>query len=428
MIIDLGRIDVIELFETAINQKQRSDLFTDLRTVFYHKIVEQLREAGIVCTDQTVATYNLKEGIVSTFDPIPVKYNEPVGVDFCAKYGFGYGSVSAINYQHRPYDQMPSLATFSKVKSFSIGNFLIPVKSKSLDIVIPPANEIRLTGFVNNTSPNKRKPFLALLGVTFDQKALQPLFDKYLHSDRYLLDEIKFNYVPYPVFFICRKTGKIFTCKCFENHYDYKKDLLPRIGYFGLAYDPDMSRQMESIQFLPGICHLCTNNIPNFEYGSAMYYSSFLVRYLPYYYLMNRKRGNSMYLVDPADRKKSEDELRALLGHYKIGERWASETILFQLVKEIFDQHEVIFHYRGKELKGLEIDIWLPELKIGFEYQGIQHFQPIEHWGGQTSFQKLQDNDLRKKVLCRELNYRLIEINYDEVLCKDTILAKIKAG
>jgi len=31
-------------------------------------------------------------------------------------------------------------------------------------------------------------------------------------------------------------------------------------------------------------------------------------------------------------------------------------------------------HYRPDFLQGLELDIFIDELKIGMEYQGIQHF------------------------------------------------------
>ena len=49
------------------------------------------------------------------------------------------------------------------------------------------------------------------------------------------------------------------------------------------------------------------------------------------------------------------------------------ETILFNLVKEIYPKSKVIHHYRGKELEGLEIDVYVKEKKIGFEYNGLQH-------------------------------------------------------
>ena len=92
----------------------------------------------------------------------------------------------------------------------------------------------------------------------------------------------------------------------------------------------------------------------------------------------------------------------------------------------MFEEHEVIFHYRGKELQGLEIDIWIPTLKLGFEYQGIQHFQSVEHWGGSTAFSRLQENDRKKKSLCKELNYQLVEISFDEIISRDTIAQKLK--
>ena len=43
------------------------------------------------------------------------------------------------------------------------------------------------------------------------------------------------------------------------------------------------------------------------------------------------------------------------------------------------------------------IDIFLPELNIGFEYQGEQHFKPIPKFGGEKEFQKVLKRDKEKK-------------------------------
>jgi very-short-patch-repair endonuclease len=62
----------------------------------------------------------------------------------------------------------------------------------------------------------------------------------------------------------------------------------------------------------------------------------------------------------------------------------------------------------------LEIDVWIPELKVGIEYQGIQHFEVIDHWGGEDGLRKRKENDAKKKKICKSLGYNLIEFRYDE--------------
>ena len=65
--------------------------------------------------------------------------------------------------------------------------------------------------------------------------------------------------------------------------------------------------------------------------------------------------------------KAAENEARAHFGFPAIGERWTSETILLRVVEALVAPREVVHHYRGKELEGLELT-WVPELRLGIEY------------------------------------------------------------
>ena len=57
----------------------------------------------------------------------------------------------------------------------------------------------------------------------------------------------------------------------------------------------------------------------------------------------------------------------------------------------------------------LELDIYLPERNVAIEVQGLQHYQPLDFFGGQESFDALQERDDLKRKLCAENNVRLIE-------------------
>jgi len=121
-----------------------------------------------------------------------------------------------------------------------------------------------------------------------------------------------------------------------------------------------------------------------------------------------------------------ENEVRQKFGHRKIGEAWTSETILYYIVQSLFQDMTVLRHYRPKSLQGLELDIFIKELKVGIEYQGIQHFEPVDYWGGIEALQKLQARDKKKRELCRSLGIDLIYFKYDEGLSDDLVLAKLK--
>jgi hypothetical protein len=51
-------------------------------------------------------------------------------------------------------------------------------------------------------------------------------------------------------------------------------------------------------------------------------------------------------------------------------------------------------------------------MAVALEYHGIQHFQPVEFFGGEEGFQRTQGRDERKRKLCASNSVRLIEIAY----------------
>jgi len=59
-------------------------------------------------------------------------------------------------------------------------------------------------------------------------------------------------------------------------------------------------------------------------------------------------------------------------------------------------------------LNGYELDIWLPELKVGIEYNGPHHYKPTY---GIDVFEKTKASDARKREIAAEKNIRVITIN-----------------
>lgn len=121
-----------------------------------------------------------------------------------------------------------------------------------------------------------------------------------------------------------------------------------------------------------------------------------------------------------------ENSVRAQCGFKKIGDTWISETILYEIVCQIFKGDDVKRHYRPSWLEGLELDIYVPDHNIAFEYQGIQHFRAIKHWGGERQLQKQKEHDARKKRICSERGINLICINYNEPLTTEFVVNRIK--
>lgn len=72
------------------------------------------------------------------------------------------------------------------------------------------------------------------------------------------------------------------------------------------------------------------------------------------------------------------------------------------------------------------LDIFIPSLSIGIEYQGIQHYEPVEIFGGEEGFKGVVERDSRKRQLCADNGVELIYWRYDEPVSSDVLKEKIR--
>lgn len=124
-------------------------------------------------------------------------------------------------------------------------------------------------------------------------------------------------------------------------------------------------------------------------------------------------------------RKIIENEARVKFGFKKVGEAWATETLLYQLVCQLLPKEKIYRHYRPEFLEYLELDVFIPRLNVGIEYQGIQHFEPVEHWGGKESLMQVKERDKKKKNLCSINGIKLIYFYHYEELNRELVEKKI---
>lgn len=61
-----------------------------------------------------------------------------------------------------------------------------------------------------------------------------------------------------------------------------------------------------------------------------------------------------------------------------------------------------------------KIYFYLPKYNIFIEYNGRQHYEPVEYFGGEEAFIKQVKRDNRKKLLSNDNNIILIEIKYNQ--------------
>lgn len=66
----------------------------------------------------------------------------------------------------------------------------------------------------------------------------------------------------------------------------------------------------------------------------------------------------------------------------------------------------------------LPFDFYLPELDTCIEYDGIQHYRPVDYFGGKGALEKRKMIDKIKTEYCKENNIRLIRIRYNQKPCE----------
>lgn len=111
--------------------------------------------------------------------------------------------------------------------------------------------------------------------------------------------------------------------------------------------------------------------------------------------------------------------------------KWKTEEIITKTISKHYKEYGVISQHRPLWLKSsfggqMSYDIYISELKIAIEYQGEQHFKPVEYFGGEESFKKVQIRDKEKQQLSNEKGIKLIYINYWEEVTEGLIIEKIE--
>jgi len=67
-----------------------------------------------------------------------------------------------------------------------------------------------------------------------------------------------------------------------------------------------------------------------------------------------------------------------------------------------------------KNIKTLPFDFYLPEHNMCIEYNGEQHYKPINNWGGEEKFKLIKNRDKIKAQFCKKNKIELKIISYNQ--------------
>lgn len=95
--------------------------------------------------------------------------------------------------------------------------------------------------------------------------------------------------------------------------------------------------------------------------------------------------------------------------HISKGERYIYDFLTNLNINVIKEKKFENCKYKHK----LRFDFYLPDFNTCIEFDGIQHFEPINYFGGKPAFEKQKIKDSIKNEYCIENDIQLIRFRYD---------------
>lgn len=74
----------------------------------------------------------------------------------------------------------------------------------------------------------------------------------------------------------------------------------------------------------------------------------------------------------------------------------------------------------------MSYDIFICGLNVAIEYQGKQHFEAVDFFGGEEGLESIKRRDAEKAELSKVHNIRLVYINYDEKVTPLLIKSRVE--
>lgn len=115
-------------------------------------------------------------------------------------------------------------------------------------------------------------------------------------------------------------------------------------------------------------------------------------------------------------------EYKVTLGNFKSGKRcrecgnnYKGELKIRDFLEELGEDFKTQYKFKDcKNIFELPFDFYLPKYNLCIEYDGVQHDEPVEFFGGEEAFKERKLNDNIKNKYCKDNNINLLRISYKD--------------
>lgn len=228
----------------------------------------------------------------------------------------------------------------------------------------------------------------------FSKKYKVKIFDKDKEIEHLILWMFKTNKISQPkvsgipISSFCNESVELNAIKRYNN-YEFVKDKL------GFQSWDSMKIIVELNKFFPAKVLVDTDYYKSYR---GVFWSS---NRKDYYYVCEHFNEFSIKYKDLSLELKEKG---------LIPTKWINEFNLYMLVKAHYK--DAIYQYHANWLGRQSLDVFIPCKNLGIEYQGIQHYEAIDLFGGEKGYIDTQKRDQIKKNKCREQGVQLLYWDY----------------
>jgi hypothetical protein len=210
--------------------------------------------------------------------------------------------------------------------------------------------------------------------------------------------------------------GTRYLCSCTkEFHEELLSNTRKAISRDSSHMERLMLSELVSLPRLDDICHLCVIKGNGVKESILRYGEPSASLHYCFEAFAHRKRHESGWSWIC-------DNVEQTLGRQK----WVNENKVFLFTKELLIEQRIIREASPFWLGKQRLDVYLPDQKLAIEYQGKQHTESVEFFGGRAAYEKNSERDARKASLCKDNGVNLIYVYHHETVTLSLMKRKLK--